>query len=199
MEPDEYGHIWYRTDIFEELNEAIKFSEAYLKRLTELHLDFRWCVIGSTMALQSALIYQLYGHDTSGTASLTKKSAQKSLEAISTQSFVNFPTQRLETPKLLLKKITSTTDFKNRWDSLDIENCETIINFRNEFIHYLPQSWSIELSGAPALFTSCWTIIADLLQAPILYAHRVDEALLEDMQTRSRNILSNLRASPPTA
>jgi len=182
---DDEELIWFRTDTFIELRDSMAFVLEHLKKFPEDISSFRWSVFGSALALQGACVYQLYGHDTSGTAVLSERSRRKTMLHLNERSKDHFPTQRLADPMELLRRVSkpqeTSNDFSTSWEKDDEDNCEHLINLRNEFVHFLPQGWSHCLVGYPTSLKSCWKIIRALLTFKLDYAHRVPADLHSDM------------------
>ena len=187
MEQEE-SEVWFRTDTFIEISDSLRFTEMMLARFPDDLASFKWVVLGSVLVLQGACIFQLDGHDTTLTSTLSDHSRKKIIEHLHNPTGKIFPNERLATPSELLSRVKqphqTSNDFSSSWDSDDVANCEHLIMLRNEFIHFLPQGWSHCLVGFPASLSSCWKIVHVLLSSPIEYRHRVPEGLLQEMLAR---------------
>ncbi|WP_018998112.1 hypothetical protein [Hirschia maritima] len=195
MTSDSYA--WFRTDSYIELHDAIEFTHEHISRFPNDSASVRWAIIGSVLALQSACIYQLDGHDSTGTSVLDNKSQMKVCDWHNSDWSENYPKKRLASSKDLLERVQktkeTTTDFSQSWTNEDHKNCFYLIDLRNEFIHFIPQGWSHALNGLPAQLLSCWSIIDLLISSPILYQHRISAAVLSKSKMRAIATVNILR------
>lgn len=173
-EPD---YRWHTTDTYSELLDALDLTLEKLRELASKPSAFKWIVLGSVLTLQGACVFQLDGHDTTSTSTLTAESRKKVLDHLHNQIARPFPAERMASPIELVRRVSlpgeTSNDFSMAWDRIDLSNCEYLVGLRNEFVHFLPQGWSICLNGFPQVLGSCWKIVGALLSAPIKYEHRL--------------------------
>ena len=154
--------IWFRTDEFEEailsFEKVAESSELIAKDLSR----WRWLVISLHNAVQGFMVLALRG--TNNLAILTPKSAAEWLEAYENRS--PFPKQeRLDSFLNLYKKIKSDRMLmyghskKFSPQRTQGRNIKRLNQLRNEFIHFIPKGWSIEVSGLPQVCIDCLSII----------------------------------------
>jgi len=143
---------WLRTD---ERTEAVNSMEKTYQFISEVHVDpynWKWVIIALHNSTQAFMVLAL-----KGTASLNViKEPEKSFEAI--QHGKEYPKEFLLNFMKLYKDIKS----KNRMTqninskcfscSKEIDDAMEILNdFRNKFIHFIPCSWSIEVTMLPEI------------------------------------------------
>lgn len=63
--------------------------------------------------------------------------------------------------------------------------------FRNEFIHFMPKGWSIEMSGMPSICKDCLDVIAEL-DCNFLYMRWEDEEQMDRFRQRVRLAKANI-------
>ncbi|MEO1101129.1 MAG: hypothetical protein AAFW65_04720 [Pseudomonadota bacterium] len=190
-------YVLFRTDTHQQLLDNIEFSLVQISSLRERHSAFSWSVIGSVLSLQGACIHQLDGNDTTQTAVLRKDSQKKVIAHLNDRSSGPFPRERLAEPLELLRRIAAggntQADFSSSWSETDKENIERLVMLRNEFVHFLPQGWSVALDGYPDMLTSCWSVISKLIRTPVAYSHRLPESVATILTGKTDEILVEIR------
>lgn len=154
--------VWFRTDEFKEatlsLEKVAETSEQIVNDLSQ----WRWLIISLHNALQGFMVLALRG--TNSLSILTKKSAEEWLVAY--EDGGHLPTyEKLDSFLNLYKKIKSDRMLMYGHSQIFVpqgsqgRSIKKINKFRNEFIHFIPKGWSIELSGMPRICTDCLSII----------------------------------------
>ena len=167
--------LWFRGDIYTELEDAIKFSniqiDDYLSNLTSI----KWITIGSINALQCACVFFLDGNDTTQTATLATRSRKKWFEWFDNTRLdaeIDFPKSFLANPRELFERVKESGDSE---DLIDEYSFRRLINIRNQFTHFYPDSISIELSGYPKILLGTWDAILKICKMPRMHQHRYPE------------------------
>ncbi len=167
--------LWFRGNIYTELEDAIKFSNVqmddYLSNLTSI----KWITIGSINALQCACVFFLDGNDTTQTATLRSEYRKKWFEWFDNTRLnaeIDFPKSSLASPKELYERVNEAGESENLIDEYSLR---MLINIRNQFAHFYPNSISIELSGYPKILLGTWDAILKICKMPRMYQHRYPE------------------------
>jgi len=183
---------WLRTD---EIQEAIISLEVVSIQLPKVSLDdhyWKWAIIGLHNALQGFMVLALQGSNYLNV--LTDKCAREWL-ATYESGRKDYPEPKLDGFLNLYKKIksermniyTSSILFKPN-DSQE-QSVKKLHSLRNEFIHFVPKGWSLELSGLPQIFENCLDVIHFLaFECGNVFWHEIDEK-------RTREFISLVRSS----
>jgi len=154
--------IWLRTD---ELNEAIKALELVQELLPRVVNDsyyWKWVIVALHNSLQGFMVCALQG--SSKLNVLPDGVAAKWLEAYRGGSD-EIPKQILDTFPNLYKKIKSermimyTESKKFVAKGQQDLHVRKLNRLRNQFIHYTPLGWSLEVSDLPAITRDCVEVI----------------------------------------
>lgn len=147
--------VFLSTDEAEEAVSALEMVGECLSGAQSDLYQWKWAIIALHNAAQGFMVLSLRGSN--GVDVLTKKAAAAWAEAVAAGRPV--PGDRLDTylnlysktkGKRMLKFVGSKR-FAPRAGQDD--SVRTLNSLRNEFIHFLPKSWSIEVTGLPELFT----------------------------------------------
>lgn len=157
--------LWLRTD---ERKEAIKALEMVLEQISRVKLDvyrWKWIIIALHNALQAFMVLALRG---SANFHLVKADdAEKYLAAIMEEG-EPFPGEQLDFFLELYKKIKSnrmkmyvhSQPFKPTGNQT--RRVKKLHSLRNDFIHFLPKGFSVEVGGMPEVVKDCLAIISFL-------------------------------------
>lgn len=144
--------MWLRID---ERTEAINSLEKTYQFILEVHNDtyyWKWVIIALHNTIQAFMVLALMG-----TAGLNViKAPEKSFEAI--QLGKDYPKEYLlnfcklyddiKSKERMMQNIYS----KSFSGSKEIDNAMKILNeFRNNFVHFIPCNWSLEISWLPVI------------------------------------------------
>lgn len=181
----ERGHgmdNWLRTD---EALEAVFSLEMVCDQLPQTRHNvhyWKWIIIALHNAVQGYMVLALQGSDSLNI--LNKECRQQWIAAYKSRSAV-FPPRRLDDFLNLYKKIkkgrkayeehtlrgrplqgtekapmlmyVGSKPFKPQ--GTQTESVKLLNELRNDFIHFLPQGWSLEVSGLPQMVKDCVDII----------------------------------------
>ena len=112
---------------------------------------WKWSIIGLHSVVQAFMVLALERGN--GIAAMSEQCAKAWLEAY--HKGERLPKERMDTFPSLYKKIKSS-DVEGYVDSRKFKASaehdyamEKLNELRNEFVHFMPKSWAIELSGLP--------------------------------------------------
>jgi hypothetical protein len=129
---------------------------ALLVKKRRFRSQWKWIIVGTHDALQGALVCAIA--DTTGTNVLSKKSAKKMLDWLNDTS-KEYPGEYLADFTTLLNRAAITLP---QQDAKDIKKLH---GFRNDFAHFAPKGWSIELAGLPRIIDAALGLIEHLMQS----------------------------------
>ncbi|MCA8928801.1 MAG: hypothetical protein KDC18_12080 [Alphaproteobacteria bacterium] len=160
----EWVEIDEPKDIYHSLNETL----FQLKRIKAENIYWKWSIIALTCSVNSALVFHLTG--TYGIGALEENCAEKTLSALNDfECDSEYPKSFLAKPIDLLKRVSGKLEPLEYGGGIilinEIEFLEfkKIFQIRNEFIHYKPTSWAIEVSGLPNSFFNVMSIIQKII------------------------------------
>jgi hypothetical protein len=144
--------IWLRTDERKEAFNSLEKTYRFILEGREDPYNWKWVIIALHNSTQAFMVLALQG-----TASLNViKEPEKSFEAI--QHGGEYPKEFLLNFLQLYKDIKSKNRMTQNIDSKcfscseEIDESMKLLNdFRNKFIHFIPCSWSIEVTMLPEI------------------------------------------------
>lgn len=189
--------IWLRTNEIEQFIGALEFAVELLPSTLTDTSRWKWEIVALHNALQGVFVCALGGADTAGVSFLSEKSGARIwrwLDVTSrTQPEVAPPDERLAEILILFDRVKSSAYLQDPLRSSEQIDADVkrLNNLRNDFIHFIPRSWSLELSGMPRIIGSVHSCIEHLaLHFPTFNHHyRADE------NARIEVALSSLKAS----
>lgn len=160
--------VWLITD---ETEEAISALEMLAEIIPSINFDnyrWKWAIIAIHNALQGFMVLAL--RERNRLIVLTKKSAKKWITVdehnrTDPDNKLKYPEEKLDNFLNLYDKIKSDSMLfyfyskKFKSNNEHDESVKMINNLRNEFIHFVPKGWSLELTGAPKVCLKCIEII----------------------------------------
>jgi hypothetical protein len=158
---------WLETDETQEAVLALQLvSEqlAHLESTGDPHY-WTWIIVGLHNALQGFMVLALRGSNNINV--LTEDCAREWLAAIERKDG-NYPEQKLDNFLNLYKKIKSyrMQMYVNSQVFKPIgtqgRSVKKLNSFRNEFIHFIPKGWAIEVRGLTQIADDCLNIISFL-------------------------------------
>jgi hypothetical protein len=152
--------MYYCTDEETEAAEALCMAARFAEQAAADIRMWRWLIIALHNAVQGFMVLSLrHGN---GLAALTEKSAAAWLAAYKANA-TTYPDEQLDSYLSLYKKVKSTEygticgnqNFVPRGSQgLSIKRLNSI---RNNFVHFTPKGWSLELAGLPRI---CLDVLA---------------------------------------
>lgn len=150
-----------KTDEHEEAVFALESVAEWLNRVEGQINYWRWIVLAMHNAIQGFMVLALRGSD--GLRPLRDKCANAWLKARRENG--EPPEEKLDSFLNLYKKIKSDRmlflEHSLKFTPTGSQNrsIKRLNSIRNQFIHFLPRSWWIEVSGLPQIFLDCLEII----------------------------------------
>lgn len=165
--------------------------------------NWKWAIIAFHSALQGALACQLSG--TMQVGALKAEDGLKWLEYLQRDRAPKMPETQLAPIGVLFQRVTTGREETKKHRSVewvkDVDNqiisvdettrnaFEKLVDFRNDFAHFTPRGWSIEVSGLPLIFSRLAQLISEILNGGWAFRH-----LSTEEQTKMRSILTDLVA-----
>ena len=152
---------WFNTDEMEEAVSALEVLANWSENLTADVSYWKWVILATHNATQGFMVLALRGSDR--LRPLRDDVAEKWL--VAHENGTDYPTEKLDNFKNLFKKIKSDSmhffihSKKLETTGSQDKSIQRLNSLRDDFIHFLPQSWSIEVSGLPMICRDCLDII----------------------------------------
>ena len=159
------SELWLRTD---EREDAIASLKLYVDAVSKASLDivyWKWAIISLHNAVQSMMAFHLgFGNDL---LVMTQEDAEAWLEAH--DSGVAYPETKMDGFLNLYKKIKKheILGFKFVPAGQQGGSIKRLNWFRNEFVHFMPKGWSIEMSRMPSICLDNLNIMKSLNDGPV--------------------------------
>lgn len=178
---------WLETD---ERREAIKALEMTARMLYLAHSDeyyWKWVIIAIHNALQALFVVVVSG--SGGFGAIEPKQVGKWLWVYRTGKG-KYPGLSLMRFVPLYEKVKKTLRLSMP-EEVD-KSVKRLNDFRNEFMHFTPKGWSLELDGLPALLRNSLRVVESLIsrERPVIWWH--DETEAEQFQANYREIEGSL-------
>lgn len=154
MEP---SHEYLRTDEIRELLEALRKVSSELDVARTDNYAWKWAIIAMQNAVQNAIVVAISGTDQLG--ALTKKAAERWLVAYA-EDRTDVSDPRLAEFLELYDRMKLRTAFPETADVDD--DIKRLVRLRNDFMHFTPKGWSIQLAGLPRIMRSTLSVIDHL-------------------------------------
>lgn len=164
---------WLITD---ERIDAISSLKLYIDTINKVETDmiyWKWVIISLHNTVQSIISFHLgFGNDL---LVMSQVDAEAWLQAH--DSGTEHPETKMDNFLNLYKKIKShqILGYKFTPSGQEGKSIKRLNNYRNEFIHFIPKGWSIEMSGMPDICKDCLNIIKKLIDGPINQRWENDE------------------------
>ena len=148
---------YLRTDEAEEAVSAIEMvSESVAMAKSDIY-RWKWALIALHSGVQGFMVLALRGGN--GLAALKDEVAAAWLDAHEKNG--PYPEERLDSYENLYKKVKSDRMLmyvhSKKFVPVGTQggSINKLKDLRDEFIHFVPKGWSLEVSGLPALFADC--------------------------------------------
>lgn len=154
---------WMRTDEREDILSSLKLFIDSQKNVVDDDSYWKWSIISLHSAVQSAMAFHLsFSNDL---LVMTQTDAEAWLTAHYNETA--YPVTQMDSFLNLYKKIKANPilGYKFEPNGQKGRSIKTLNTLRNEFIHFMPKGWSIELSGMPSIFRDCLNIVSELGEA----------------------------------
>lgn len=188
---------YLQTNETEEAVSALEMMAEQSARVQNDPYRWKWVILAAHNALQGFMVLALRGSD--GLLPLRDKVAQAWLKAYREKR--NPPQERLDSFPNLYKKIQSdrllfyvhSKKFLPR-GSQD-RSVRKLNSLRNDFIHFLPRLWLLELGGLPEICLDCLDVIEFLgwQSGNIFWHNETHEERAQNALARAREVLEKLK------
>ena len=176
-----------RTNEYSEAISSLKFFVEIIPSINEDIYRWKWAIIALHNAVQGFMVLSLKGTDS--LLILPDKQSTKWLDAYYNDQ--PLPEERLDNFLHLFNKIQQYRNFPT--SAQYQKHLEKLNSIRNNFIHFSPKNWSLEISGLPAICMDCLHVIHYLVeQEEILwYQKEVQQQVLSSVN-KAKKVLTNL-------
>lgn len=153
--------LWLRTNETEEAISALEMLAEMAQCLANDRYRWKWTIISMHNALQAFMVIALRHSD--GLLTLKDKIAAQWLKWY--REGGEFPRQKLDNFQNLYKKVQGDGMLRyvnsKRFEAGPQHDraVKKLNELRNEFIHFVPKGWSLELTGLPEICLDCLEII----------------------------------------
>ena len=183
---------WLRTDEHEEAVAALEAAAGFGANVSTDIFAWRWTILSLHNACQGLMVVAL--RDSAGLNVLPTALARAWLEAH--ESGEPYPEERLDSFLNLYRKLKKQaiaqamggTPFRPK--GTQTQSMKRLNSFRNTFIHFLPASWSLEVTGLPSI---CLDVLGVIDHAAFRY--RLLNWSDEGHQGRMTNTLERARST----
>lgn len=191
---------WIRTDEAKDVAGSIRHVIRAAQFVAEDPLAWKWVVMALHSALQGACVCHLTT-TAAPVGAVTERNANEWLtyfEASRSDANAKPPKTQLMGLPDLLRAVRRPSSAGDGSDVAGVAISESELNWllrfhkeiRNQFAHFEPMGWSIEVSGVPEIAKLVARIIEDILRIGWAFRHQ-DSAQREDMQ-RSLHTLKSI-------
>lgn len=153
--------IWLRTNEHEEATSALEAVAEWSERVERDIGYWRWVVLALHNTAQGSMVLALRGSD--GLRPLRDDIAAQWLTAY--REGGQYPVEKIDSFLNLYKKVKSDTKLsfvhsKKVTPSPTLGRSMNKLNaLRNDFVHFLPKTWSLEVSGLPEICIDCLALV----------------------------------------
>lgn len=178
---------YLRTDEYTEAISSLNFFIEILPSTNEDVYRWKWAIIALHNAVQGFMVLSLKGTDS--LLILPEKKAIKWLDAhYNNQSL---PEDKLDIFLNLCKKIQQ---YRGLQTSKDCDlNLKKLNSLRNNFTHFPPQHWSLEISGLPKICMDCLSLIRYLVEkGEIIWYNKEIQQQAFSSANKAEKVLTNL-------
>lgn len=151
---------WLQTDEREDLLASLRMLSLVCDQVRADPAAWKWVVNVTHSTLQSAMAFHLsFGNDL---LVAKPEDAQAWLQAH--EDGTRYPEMMMDGFLSLYKKIKRNEILGYRFvpQSTQGGSVRRLNMFRNEFTHFMPKGWSVEVSGLPGICLDCIGIVRDL-------------------------------------
>jgi hypothetical protein len=158
---------WLRTDEYEEILATLKACRRFLTLVTEDASYWKWVFIALHNAVQGCMVVALTRSDRFG--AIDPEQEREWHEAYARKEKL----PRLREKLLSFLKLYEKIKKKGTLQSSAVErfkptgtqgySMKKLNEVRDDFIHFTPKGWSLELNGAPQLAIDCLEVAAFLV------------------------------------
>lgn len=176
--------IWLRTDEIEEFIGGLEHCAELATTVGDNVMCWKWLILALHNTLQGVCTCALRGQDTAGISMLTESSAKAVWHWLDVESRKDpnspMPDEKLASMTQLYKRVQEIEYLKepHRLPTHDQMNKDVkkLNELRNEFSHFVPKGFSLEVSGMPRIVRHCCDAIEHLAVKHPTFWHHLKEA-----------------------
>ena len=176
---------WLHTDEKADLVASLALLEVALDQATKDIAAWKWVVIATHSALQSAIACHL---GAIGNRFLVAKQEDAEAWLKAHDEGTPYPEMMMDSFPNLYDKLKHEEIYSYKFAPRGTQgrSIKKINEYRNEFVHFMPKGWALELSGLPAMCIDCLDVINELDE------HTLHVRWQDDFQRASFRTLLNL-------
>lgn len=190
--------LWLRTDEAEEAVAALEAAARFAHDVPTDLFGWRWTVLAIHNALQGFMVIAL--RDSAGLLVLPDDLAAEWLAAHEAER--DYPEERLDLFMNLYKKIKRVSIAQQLGATpftpagTQGRSVKRLNTLRNQFIHFLPASWSLDVSGLPGVCLDALDVVEYLASSyrDLLWHDDTHPARISDALNEARARLQSLEA-----
>ena len=154
---------WFQTDTDTHFEDGCRFLYQQVACYRVSSRAFPWLIFATANLIQSSSVFFLRERSSTSLEVLSKTNAKRWISSHESGDFSNY-TAFLDHPKQLLRKVDETGDLEKQYaSSFEFERC---FELRHLFVHFLPGSRSIELSGVAQIVCEACNFALDVCDTP---------------------------------
>lgn len=181
---------WFELDEAEDVIVSLEEVGRQIERAADNFDAWKWATIALISATNSSMVANLSG--TMKVGALDEGNAKKTIAALQHDSQDKMPEPFLANPSKMLSLAMGPEENQReragsiiQVDAECVRSFETLVDFRNGFMHFKPMSWSIEVSGFPKQFLNVLGIIEATFKDGWSYRHMEPQRYEELLKTCS--------------
>ena len=154
---------WLHTDEKADLVSSLAMLDVALDQIEKDLSAWKWVVIATHSALQSAMACHL---GAIGNSFLVAKQEDAEAWLKAHEDGTPYPEMMMDSFLNLYDKLKHQEIYSYKFvpQGTQGKSIKKINAYRNEFIHFMPKGWSLEVSGLPAMCKDCLDVINELDQ-----------------------------------
>lgn len=149
---------WLETDERREAVKALEMTAKMLSLVRDNEYYWKWVIVGLHNALQALFVVAVSG--SAGFGAIEPKQVGKWLRVYRSGKG-KYPSLNLMRFMPLYEKVKKS--FRPSIPEDVDKNVKRLNDFRNEFMHFTPKGWSLELDGLPSLLRNCLRVVESLI------------------------------------
>ena len=176
------NEVYFKTDEALDVLGCLRHAIRCINAVGEDDQIYRWVILSIHAALQGACVCELT--DTMGPLDAVREDTRKKLIAYYNQNQLLDPLE-IDRPKMFLLNLPELLNAirdasSNQNGAIEISDSELewlkrFHSWRNQFVHFAPTSWSIELSGLPDLIALVARIIQGIFERGWAFRHLAED------------------------
>ena len=179
---------WLRTDEKEDLISSLKMIDVAVRSLPADEQMWKWVVISTHAAVQGMFVVRLESGDSFEVSK--PKGVEKWLAAH--RGDRNYPELKMDYFTELYGKVKSgkVQGFNFQPNSTRDENITRLNSLRNDFIHFMPKGWSIEIALLCEVCLDCLNMVQSI--GATLETRWDNDEQADRFERMCRNAIANL-------